>query len=107
MVVEAAAPGVALAAEGGLRLAPALTPQSPPGHAPVHHVPAPTAALAPTHNPGPGVDPGHLVVTLAPGLDPAHIHPPSDGVAQNLGAPPLLPQQCWAQLLQNYLQTPG
>lgn len=105
--MEAAAPGVAPAAEGGLRLAPALTLQSPPGHAPVHHVPAPTVALAPTHNPGPGVDPGHLVVTLAPGLDPAHIHPPSDGVVQNLGAPPLLPQQCWAQLLQNYLQTPG
>lgn len=52
MVAEAAAPGVALTAEGGLRLAPALTPQSPPGHAPVHHVPALKAALAPTHDPG-------------------------------------------------------
>ena len=52
MVVEAVVPGVTLVAEGGLRLAPALALQSPLGHGPAHHVPAPAAAPAPTHGPG-------------------------------------------------------
>lgn len=50
MVVEAVARGVTLAAEGGLRLAPALAPQSPPGHGLTHLAHAPAAT--PTHDPG-------------------------------------------------------
>lgn len=52
VVVEAVAPGVTLAAEGGLRRAPALILQSRPGHVPAHPAPAPKAAPAPTHDPG-------------------------------------------------------
>lgn len=38
---------------------------------------------------GPGVDPGHLGVTLAPDPDPVHIHPPRDAVVPNPAARPL------------------
>lgn len=107
MFVGAVAPGVTLAVEADLRLAPALAPQSPPDHGPAHLDPTPAAAPAPTHDPGPGADPGHLGVALAPGPDPAHIHPPSDAGAPNPEAPPRLPQQCWALLPPNCLQTPG
>lgn len=93
MVVQAVAPGVTLAAEGGLHHAPALTLQSRPGHVPAHPAPAPKAAPAPTHGPGPGVDPGHLGVTLAPDPDPVHIHPPRDAVEPNPAARPLPPHQ--------------
>lgn len=48
---EVVHPGVSPAAEGGLRLAPALVPQSPLGHA-LDHAPAPTVAPAPTLDPG-------------------------------------------------------
>lgn len=51
MVVEAVGPGVTLAAEGGLRLAPALAPQSPPGHGPTHLAHDPAA----THTRDPGL----------------------------------------------------
>lgn len=89
MSVEAVAPGVT--AEGDLRLAPALAPQSPPGRGPARLTPTPAAALAPTHAPGPGVDPGPLGVALAP--DPVPIHPPRDNMAPNPRAPPLPPHQ--------------
>lgn len=99
MDVEAVAPEVALAAEGGLHLAPALVPPNPPGHG---HVPlAPAAAPAPTHDPGPGVDPGHLEVTLAPDPDLVLGHLERDAVAPNPGAPPLPPRQCWGLLPPN------
>ena len=52
VVAEAVPPGVALAAEGGLRLTPALVLPSPPGPGPDHLAPAPAAAPAPTHDPG-------------------------------------------------------
>lgn len=65
MVREEVAPGVALAAGGDHLLAQALTPQSRPGRVLVHLTPA--AAPAPTHDPGPGVDPGLLGVVLDPG----------------------------------------
>lgn len=52
MVVEVVAPGVTLAAEGGLRLAPALAPPSPPGHGRGHLAPALGATPAPTPDPG-------------------------------------------------------
>lgn len=53
VVGEAVLPGVTLAAEGGLHLAPALAPQSPPSHGhTLDLAPAPTAAPAPTHDPG-------------------------------------------------------
>lgn len=52
MAVVAVAPGVALAAEGGLRLAPALTLQSLPGQGHAHLARDPAAALVPTHDPG-------------------------------------------------------
>lgn len=48
VVVEAVAPGAA--AEGGLHLAPVLTPRSLPDQDPAHLAPA--AALAPTLGPG-------------------------------------------------------
>lgn len=47
---EAVTPEVALAAEGDLRLIPALAPPSPPGHG---HAPLdPIAVPAPTRDPG-------------------------------------------------------
>lgn len=52
MLVVAAAPGAALAAEAGLRLALALTLPSRPGPGPAHLAPALAAAPAPTHDPG-------------------------------------------------------
>lgn len=52
VVAVAVAPGVDLAAEGGLRLAPALTLQSLPGRDPAHLAPAPAAAPTPIHGPG-------------------------------------------------------
>lgn len=36
---------------------------------------------------GPGVDPDHLGVALAPDPDPVHVHPPRDAVAPNPVAP--------------------
>lgn len=36
---------------------------------------------------GPGVDPDHLGVALAPDPDPVHVPPPRDGVAPNPKAP--------------------
>lgn len=48
--MEAAAPGVALAAEEGLHLAPVLGPPNPPGPDP--DLLAPVAARAPTRGPG-------------------------------------------------------
>lgn len=101
MAVEAVAPEVTLAAEGDLRLAPALALQSPPG--PTHLAPTLAAAPAPTPDPGPGVDPGHLEVALAPDPDLDHVLLPSDVVAPNLEAPPLHPQQCWARPPPNCL----
>lgn len=53
--VETAPPGVTPGAEGGLRLGPAPAPLSPLTPA-LHRAPAPAAALAPTHDPGPNRD---------------------------------------------------
>lgn len=52
MVVEAVAQGVTRVAEEDLHLVPALVLLSPPSQGPARLVPAPTAALAPTHAPG-------------------------------------------------------
>lgn len=53
VVVETVHPEVTLVAEGGPHLAPALVPPSPPIHShALDLVPAPTAAPAPTQDPG-------------------------------------------------------
>lgn len=95
MLVQTVAPGVTLAAEGGLRPAQALVPPSRQGPVPAHPVPVPEAVLAPTHDPGQGVDQDHLIAGLALDQDLDLIHPPRDVVARNRGALLLPLRRCW------------
>jgi len=93
VAVEVVGPGVALVAEEGPRLVPALALPSPPGHAraPLAHA----ADHAPTPDPGPGVGPDHLAVALVPDPVPvlARLPVPRDGVEPSHVALLLPPHQ--------------
>lgn len=105
--MEGVALAVNLAAEGDLHLARALAPQSPPGPSLAHPAPTPAAALAPTRDPGPEVDPDLLGVALAPDPDHIHIRLQRDAMVPKSRALLLSHRQWWLPLPPNHVQITG